>query len=69
MFAKQNISQRNKNLLSPMQARQNGSASSGRRKLINMLESIAMPYNIDKIWGECCLLEVEEGQLVRCLSQ
>lgn len=65
----QNISQRNKNLLSPMQARQNGSVSSGQRKLINMLDSIAMPYNIDEIWGKCRSLEVEEDQLVRCLCQ
>ncbi|RPB01463.1 hypothetical protein L873DRAFT_658642 [Choiromyces venosus 120613-1] len=65
----ENISQRNKNLLSPMQAKQNGSASSGQRKLINMLGSIAMPYNIDEIWEKCSSLEVEEDQLVRCLCQ
>ncbi|PWW72922.1 hypothetical protein C7212DRAFT_359992 [Tuber magnatum] len=64
-----NISQRNKNLLSPMQTKQNGSVSSGQRKLINMLDSIAMPYNINEIWEKCCSLEVEEDQLVRCLCQ
>ncbi|KAG0128489.1 hypothetical protein HOY82DRAFT_580063 [Tuber indicum] len=65
----QNISQRNKNLLSPMQARQNDSVSSGQRKLISMLDSIAMLYSIDEIWEKCCSLEIAEDQLVRCLCQ
>lgn len=63
------LSNRNKNLLAPMDSAHSASTLSSQRQLITTLDAIAPPYNLDSLWQTLHGLAAHGTELVHCLCE
>lgn len=63
------LSNRNKNLLVPMDSAHSASALSSQRQLITTLDATTPPYNLDSLWQTLHDLAANGTELVHCLCE